>query len=182
MRGHTAGGCMGGKTIYYVVEAEPRQEDLAERSIKALGIATYLPRYTRRYRCAGKTRTEQRSLFGRYFFVEFDIDANPNWPLIFSRRGVSTVMTDSYQRPKAVPEAQMAIVREKAAELCETEHEYAPLEIGQVVSIIDGAFKHKLAKVRWVDPKAPERVSLDVQAFGRHTPATIARELLEPVA
>lgn len=161
----------------FVVQA--KSEHLAAQEIRALGIEAYLPEYTQRVRHARKHKDVRRALFPTYLFVSFEWD-NPNWPRIFSRRGVTGMILDSTNRPKPVPERQMELVREIVGKYENVIQEAVPLTKGQVVQIISGAFNGFNATVRQ-DPKG-NTVSLQATIFGKQTPIILPREHVAPVA
>lgn len=143
---------------------------MAACAIHELGIETYLPEYRRRIKHAGKVSEVRRPLLTGYLFASFSLD-NPAWPKILSRRGVKSgnrsmrgILCDSMLRPKAVPDNQMAIIREIAAQHEGTVYNYAPLAINDIVRVVEGAFYGRLAKVRWADP-GRERVGIIIDGL-----------------
>jgi len=157
--------------MWAVIEAKTRDEFLAEAEIKALGIQTYLPQYVHRIRHARTTKLVKRALFPGYLFAE--IGNAPNWPRIFSRRGVTgMIMTGSV--PKAVPESQMDMVRSLAKEYDGVIMEAVPLTKGQIVQIITGTFNGFKATVS-SEPKGAT-VRLETTIFGKPTPIILPRD------
>lgn len=161
---------------WYVVRA--RDEYLAKRSVGDLGIEVYLPEYQRRIRTSHKVNIVLRPLFPNYLFASFDIDTNPKWPLIFSRRGVQGMICDGYQRPKRVPDAQMDWVRSIALGYEDTVYDSVPLSPKDVVTITGGLFKDTQATVRRADPNA---VSVTVRTSSG-LEIVLPRDYVEPVA
>ena len=157
--------------MWVVVEAKSKDEFLAEREIKALGIQTYLPQYVHRIRHARTTKLVRRALFPGYLFAE--IGNAPNWPRILSRRGVTgMIMTGAC--PKAVPESKMAEVRKLAGEYDGVILEAVPLAKGQIVQIITGTFSGFKATVS-SEPKGAT-VRLETTVFGKLTPIILPRD------
>jgi transcription antitermination factor NusG len=165
--------------MWFVVQTNDKDERLAEGYIRELGIETYLPQYTQRVRRSGKKpELVKKALFPGYLFVQFDWD-NPNWPRIFSRRGVRGVI-QSAGRPKPVPEKQMAFVRELAEENEGVVLEAVPLTKDQVVKIIEGPLSGFSAKITH-EPKGA-RVALEYNMLGKSLPIILPREAVAPIA
>jgi len=162
-----------------VVQASSGSEHLAAAEIRALGIDVYLPEFVQRIRHARKSRLVRKALFQGYLFVQFDWD-DAQWPRIFSRRGVTGMIMDGRQRPRPVPEKQMAEVRKLAGDYEDIILEAVPLTEGQVVKIIEGAFSGFTATVR-KNPKG-STVSLQTTIFGQPTPIILPRDHVAPVA
>lgn len=162
---------------WHVVETNARNEILAAQSIRELGIEIYLPEYIQRIRHARKSELVRRALFPGYLFARFATD-NPHWPRIFSRRGVRSMIMDG-QRPRPVPEDQMQAVRDIAGDYNGVVCEAVPLNKGQVVRIIEGAFTAFPATVI----RADETNTLTVQAkvFGRSTDIILPRDHVVPI-
>jgi transcription antitermination factor NusG len=164
---------------WYVVEANPKAEFSAAHEIAALGIEVYLPKFSLRLRRGRRSSVVYRPMLCSYLFARFPMD-HPRWPDIFSRRGVRTMMVDAAQRPKPVPDDQIAVVREIEAALNAEVHERVPLTYGQVIDIIDG----KLAGYQGFITRADHTNSVSVKAtvFGRSTTVTLPREHVRPLA
>lgn len=165
--------------MWFVVQTNDKDERLAEGEIRALGIETYLPQYVQRIRKAGrKPELVTKALFPGYLFVSFDWD-NPNWPRIFSRRGVRGVI-QSAGRPKPVPEKQMDEVRALAGDYDGLILEAVPLTKEQVVKIIEGPLSGFSARVT-AEPKG-SRVALEAHLLGKPISIILPREAVAPIA
>lgn len=166
---------------WFVVQTNANAERLAAGSIRELGIEVYLPEYTQRVRASHKKpRLVKKALFPGYLFAKFDINTNPNWPRIFSRRGVSGVIVDSSQRPKPVPEIQMDGVLQMAEDYEGRVLEAVPLSKGDAVTIIHGVFTNFPAVVRKADKSAS--VIVETQVFGKSHTVILPRAHVTPVA
>jgi transcriptional antiterminator RfaH len=158
--------------MWAVVQANSNDEFLAEAEIKALGIETFLPVIRKRIRHARTVSVVKRALFPRYLFARFDLD-NPNWPRIFSRRGVVAMIMDG-SKPKAVPPAQMAEVMKRAEEHEGIVVDSIPLKAGDLVQILDGFFAtHRAIVERAEDDKS--MVTVKTNILGRQTPVILPR-------
>lgn len=155
--------------------SEPRQETTAENEISKLGIEVFLPTYIRAIRHSGKTKRERRMLFPPYFFVSFTWD-HPAWQMIFSRRGVAGMITNSYNRPMIVPNAQMAHVRTEAEKYEDVICDDIPFAEGDVVKIITGLLAGKDAVIESLKNAARPKVLVG------NLPVDVPREYLAPVA
>jgi transcriptional antiterminator RfaH len=62
---------------WYTIQTKAQQEDRAESNLKAWGIETFVPRVKERRRChyAGGSAYLIKSLFPRYIFARFDVNA-----------------------------------------------------------------------------------------------------------
>jgi transcriptional antiterminator RfaH len=158
--------------MWAVIECKSKDEFMAEAEIKALGIETFLPIVNKRIRHARTVEVVRRALFPRYLFARFDLD-NPNWPRIFSRRGVVNMIMDG-NRPKAVPLCQMAEVMKRAEEHKNITVDSIPLKAGDIVQILDGFFAtHKAIVDRAEDDKS--MVTVKANILGRQTPVILPR-------
>jgi transcriptional antiterminator RfaH len=171
----TRGDELTGMSFWHVVVANAGREEAAARSIGALGIEVYLPRYARRAR--NSSSVVHRPLFPGYLFVFFSPDES-NWPMIFSRRGVKGMILDDGRLPRRVPAAQMDRVRLTADELSSVVHDGPPLSRGQVVKIIAGAFDSFRGVVRRADES---KVDVEISVFGRATKTTLPRASVTPI-
>jgi len=164
---------------WFVVDANPGSVFQAAYEISRLGVEVYAPKFSLRIRKGRRSQVVYRPMLITYLFVRFSHD-HPRWPDIFSRRGVRTMMVDAMQRPKPVPDEQIAIVREIEAGLNAEVHERVPLTYGQAVDIISGNF----AGYKAIITRADHTPSVSVRAtvFGRATPVTLPREHVRPLA
>lgn len=163
---------------YCVVMTNARAEILAAKAIEALGVEVYLPLFVKRVRHGRRMELERRALLPGYLFAEI----TDRWPEIFSRRGVKTVLCDIGQRwPKSVRETEMARIREIAADYDGVICDDAPLEEGQVIRIIEGAFSGSSGTVNRVEADG-FNVRIMVDAFGGRVALTLPRDCVAPAA
>lgn len=170
---------------WFVVEAN--KPSLARYSIAKLGIEVYLPECVVRVRHGRRTERVRKPLLFQYMFVRFDLgrdlppqDRDETWKLIFSRRGVETMICAAGGVPKPVPDAQIDQVRQYTAKYEGVVLEDVPLTLEQVVQIIDGPFGNFTGVVKEVDPRG--RVMVEANLFGRATPVELDWAQVAPVA
>lgn len=79
---------------WYVVHTLPQSEGRAVANLERQGFETWLPRYRRRRRHAGRSEIVARPIFPRYLFVRLDIAAE-QWRRIMSTYGVRSLVGNS---------------------------------------------------------------------------------------
>jgi len=76
---------------WYVVQTHPHAEAKAALNLRRQGFQSYVPRYARERRHAGRTDVIAAPLFPRYLFVGIDLSAQ-RWRSILSTIGVSRLV------------------------------------------------------------------------------------------
>lgn len=165
--------------MWCVVEAKGKSEFDAAKEIEKLGITAYVPTRRVRIRHARKVEEVKRARYPGYLFAEFDLD-HPNWPRIFSRRGV-TGMIMSGTVPKRVPAWQMQIVRDHDEKMADVVEDSQPLSVNQTVKIIMGLFTDRTAVVTRADVDA-STITVETPVFGKPTPIILPRDHVAAVA
>lgn len=162
---------------WHVVEANT--PPLAKQTIEQLGIEVYMPEYVIRVRHGRRTELRRRPMLYQYMFACFDIQRD-QWQRINACRGVEGIMC-SARMPIPVPESQIDRVREMASPYDGIVCEQIPLTKGQVVQIIDGAFKdHRATVEEAIDGSST--VELQISLMGGPVPMRVSRFQVAPVA
>jgi transcription antitermination factor NusG len=87
---------------WYVVQTQPRREELGARNLARQGFGVFLPRFARTVRHARRSSTVLRPLFPGYAFVTFDPEVD-RWRAVLGTCGISTLIRRG-DRPSPVPE------------------------------------------------------------------------------
>jgi|HubBroStandDraft_1064217.scaffolds.fasta_scaffold20898_3 transcription antitermination factor NusG len=143
---------------WYLVRTLTAREPLAAEQLARQGFVTFLPRQPKTTRHARKIRVTLAAYFPGYLFVEVDLAAQ-RWRSINGTLGVVHLVSQG-ERPTAVPkgivEALVAAADERGV------LEGPPLQAGQTVRIIAGAFADQLATIERLDEAGRVRVLLEI--------------------
>ncbi len=157
---------------WYLVRALTGRETFAVEQLGRQGFVTFLPRQPKTIRHARRLRVRLAAYFPGYLFVQLDL-ARQRWRSINGTLGVAYLVGPAERptpAPKGVVEALIAAADARGV------LEGPPLQTGQKVRIIAGAFADKLAVIERLDDAGRVRVLLEIVS-GR-VPVTIDREML----
>ena len=157
---------------WYLVRALTGRENLAVEQLERQAFVTFLPKQPKTIRHARRLTVRLAAYFPGYLFVELDL-TRQRWRSINGTLGVAHLVGPGERPapvPKGVVEALMAAADARGV------LEGPPLEAGQQVRIIAGAFADKLAVIERLDDAGRVRVLLEIVS-GR-VPVTIDREML----
>jgi transcription elongation factor/antiterminator RfaH len=157
---------------WYLVRAITGRETFAVEQLERQGFVTFLPKQPKTIRHARRLSVRLAAYFPGYLFVRLDL-ARQRWRSINGTLGVSHLVGPG-ERPAPVPKGVVEALI--AAADARGVLEGPPLQAGQQVRIIAGAFADKLAIIERLDEAGRVRVLLDIVS-GR-VPVTIAREML----
>jgi len=157
---------------WYLVRTLTRREVFAAEQLARQGFATFLPKQPRTIRHARRIRVALAAYFPGYLFVELDLAAQ-RWRSINGTLGVSHLVGPA-ERPSPVPKGvvEALIVAADARGVLSG----PPLQTGQTVRIIAGAFADQLAVIERLDDAGRVRVLLEIVTGT--VAVTIAREML----
>src|ERR1700722_9149306 len=155
-----------------LVRALTGREVFAAEQLERQGFVTFLPKQLKTVRHARKVRVALGAYFPGYLFVELDL-AKHRWRSVNGTLGVSHLVGTG-ERPTPVPKGVVEALVEAAD--ARGVLEGPPLQAGQKVRIIAGAFADKLAIIERLDEAGRVRVLLDIVS-GR-VPVTIGRDML----
>ena len=162
----------GGVVRWYLVRAITGRENLAVEQLERQGFVTFLPKQPKTIRHARRLTVRLAAYFPGYLFVQLDL-ARQRWRSINGTLGVAHLVGPGDQ-PAPVP---MGVVEALAAAAdARGVLEGPPLQAGQQVRIIAGAFADKLAVIERLDEAGRVRVLLNIVS-GR-VPVTIDREMI----
>ena len=157
---------------WYLVRALTGRESFAAEQLGRQGFATFLPKQPKTVRHARRLTVKLAAYFPGYLFVQLDL-TKQRWRSVNGTLGVAYLVGPAEQ-PAPVPTGVVeALV---AAADAQGVLEGPPLQAGQKVRIIAGAFADKLAIIERLDDAGRVRVLLDIVS-GR-VPVTIDREML----
>jgi transcription antitermination factor NusG len=146
------------------------QERTSDRSIRALGLVTWLPEYA--------IKDRLRLLFPGYMFAQADIALDP-WRSIYRQPGVVTVLGTRYERPTVVaPELLAELWRDclpngvLVPRDLDAAAPLAPILPGAAVTLRGGPF----AELTGVCEKSDrDRVAILLTIMGRDVRVSVAR-------
>ena len=167
---HTAQGRAGPR--WYLVRALTGRETFAVEHLERQGFVAFLPKHPKTVRHARRLSVRLAAYFPGYLFVQLDL-ARQRWRSINGTLGVAYLVGPG-ERPAPVPKGVVEALIEAAD--ASGILQGPPLQAGQTVRIIAGAFADKLAIIERLDDAGRVRVLLDIVS-GR-VPVTIERGLL----
>jgi transcription antitermination factor NusG len=169
---------------WFVVQTEPNREKQVAAGLIGRRFACYLPMRKRRVNVAGRYgRTQEFPMLSGYLFVAFD-PAGEEWKRINSIAGTISVLGFDVDigggiiehRPIPVPKAAMLRLRDKELEYSSGARvlriNEKPLELGDLVQVGNGPFAGFFGRVIELLFKR-EQVVVEIDMFGRATPATV---------
>jgi transcription elongation factor/antiterminator RfaH len=157
---------------WYLVRALTRREPLAAEQLQRQGFAIFLPRQPKTVRHARRIRVTLAAYFPGYLFVELDL-AKQRWRSINGTLGVAHLVGPG-ERPSPVPKGVVEALIEAADG--QGVIEGTPLQAGQTVRIVAGAFADKLAVIERLDDAGRVRVLLEI--VSGQVAVTIGRGML----
>jgi len=157
---------------WYLVRALTGRETFAVEQLERQGFVTFLPKQPRTIRHARRLTVRLAAYFPGYLFVQLDM-TRQRWRSINGTLGVACLVGPA-ERPSPVPKGvvEALIVAADARGVLDG----PPLQAGQQVRIIAGAFADRLAIIDRLDDAGRVRVLLDIVS-GR-VPVTIGRDML----
>ena len=157
---------------WYLVRAITHREVLAAEQLARQGFTAFLPKQPRTVRHARRIRVALAAYFPGYLFVELDLAAQ-RWRSINGTLGVSHLVGHA-ERPSPVPKGvgEALIAAADARGVLSG----PPLQAGQTVRIIAGAFADQLAVIERLDEAGRVRVLLEIVTGT--VAVTLAREML----
>jgi transcription antitermination factor NusG len=157
---------------WYLVRALIHREAIAAEQLTRQGFTTFLPKQPRTVRHARRIRVALAAYFPGYLFVELDLAAQ-RWRSVNGTLGVSQLVGPA-ERPSPVPKGVVEALIEAADPRGVLSG--PPLQAGQTVRIIAGAFADQLAVIERLDEAGRVRVLLEIVTGT--VAVTIAREML----
>jgi transcription elongation factor/antiterminator RfaH len=155
-----------------LVRAVTGREVFAAEQLERQGFVAFLPKQLKSVRHARKVRVTLGAYFPGYLFVELDL-AKHRWRSVNGTLGVSRLIGPE-DRPAPVPRGVVeALIEAADARGVLTG---PPLQAGQKVRIIAGAFADKLAVIERLDDAGRVRVLLDI--INRQVAVSVARDFL----
>jgi transcription termination/antitermination protein NusG len=157
---------------WYLVRALTGRETFAVEQLERQDFVVFLPKQPKTIRHARRLTVRLAAYFPGYLFVRLDLAAQ-RWRSINGTLGVAYLVGPG-ERPAPVPEGVVEALMEAAD--ARGVIEGPPLQAGQTVRIIAGAFADRLAIIERLDDAGRVRVLLDIVS-GR-VPITIGRDML----
>ena len=157
---------------WYLVRAQTGREAFAVEQLERQAFVTFLPKQPKSVRHARRVTVKLGAYFPGYLFVQLDI-ARQRWRSINGTLGVVHLVGRG-DRPAPVPKGVVEALQ--AAADPRGVLQGPPLQAGQQVRIIAGAFADKLAVIERLDEAGRVRVLLEIVS-GR-VPVTIGREMI----
>jgi len=162
----------GGGPRWRLVRALTGREVFAAEQLARQRFTVFLPKQLKTVRHARRTRVALGAYFPGYLFVELDL-AKDRWRSVNGTLGVSHLIGPE-ERPTPVPRGVVEALIEAADERGVLTG--PPLQAGQKVRIIAGAFADKLAVIERLDDAGRVRVLLDI--IDRQVAVSVTRDFL----
>lgn len=180
---------------WFAVSTEPRRDELAKGELAQSGFVVYWPRMTRQEpHGRGRLRYSLRPIFPGILFIKVNLTVD-NYSVVRATRGVRRLL--GADKPQAIPEAAIDVVKLYEAEQAEKERERQHREFvaqrardkggsgiiwdfspGETMRIKHGPFAGFYAKLAsTVDEK--DRISVLVDLFGRESATKLSAFDLE---
>lgn len=161
---------------WYVVNTKSRQEEIAELSLRRLGVEIFSPQIKENRVLRRKKRVVTGPLFPGYFFARFDM--NTHYKAVHYAHGVRRLVTYG-SVPAVVDEEDILSIKSKIEE----DFVVIPppcFESGQVVRIQEGPFEGLEAVFERALP-AQQRVVLLLKMLSYHASVVVDREAVTTV-
>ncbi len=162
---------------WYALSTKPRQEDLADLSLRRLGVETFYPQLQEDRVIRRKRQTTVAPLFPGYLFARFDVEAQ--YRAVNFAQGVRRLVTFGAD-PATVAEVVIESIRSRL------EGGYirirpVPLQRGQRVRISQGPLQG-LEAVLDREMSGSERVIVLLRTLAHQTRVVVPRQHIEPIA
>lgn len=143
---------------WFVVVTAPQQEMRARMNLDALGVTSWMPKYSKVVRQRGETRFVERMLFPGYLFVAFE-PGDPQWMVVRAARGVISAVTSFDKTPIRI---SSELVSTLMCGCLTGLFDVGQRRIGSKVRIASGEFSDMLGRI----VKAPDDDKLTVMLLG----------------
>ena len=169
---------------WYIRRTAPNREFKVLKRARQLGLSCYLPTLTStreiHRRKAGYDWIERRNaagplITGAILVPDFDVDA-PAWKDV---DGIFGILRFGEFVPTLTPDLMADIRRIEAIGNTPKSKRQHYFEVGQLVRVISGPFKHFSARVERLDTGG--RISVGIEIFSRITPAVLEEGEIEAV-
>lgn len=162
---------------WYVVQSQPRKEIYAGVNLENQGFTSFLPRFRKTTRHAGRTRTGLAPLFPRYLFVRLDLGRD-RWRSVQGTFGVARLVTDGGW-PAPVPRGLVEDLVATTEQLGAVDLSVA-LTPGEGVRFLTGPFAQTIGRLVQLDDAGRARVLLEM--LGSEREVSVASADLAPAA
>lgn len=161
---------------WYAVQSRAHEENRAESNLARQGFETWLPRYWKKRRHAGRAESVLRPLFPRYLFVSLDLDAE-RWRKILSTYGVMNLVGTS-DGPTLIPDGIIEALKARADDDGAFTLAHARrLRKGDAVHITGGAMEALSGVFEEIDDR--QRVVVLLQLLGREVRVSVPPDDVE---
>lgn len=161
--------------FWYIIHTKPRQEILAERNIKVLGIETFYPKIKKEKIIRRKKRDLVLPLFPGYLFAYFNLENH--YRMVHYASGVNKVVSFGDLPPTPLDEEVINEIKARLKDGC-VSLEPLSLSNGDIVEIKDGPFEG-LSAIFEREISDKERVVLLLDILSRQTRIVIDRQRVE---
>jgi len=160
---------------WYAVHTHAHGETRAYENLARQGFESWLPKYRKRRRHAGREEIVLRPLFPRYLFVRVDLTAE-QWRPILSTRGVASLVGDS-EGPHPLGDEVIAALQSQAGEKGIFDLQPPSYQVGEKVRITAGPLSD-LEGVFQMESDS-DRVMVLLKLMGRSVRVSVAGDDLE---
>jgi len=130
---------------WYVAQLKPNGFDRAVANLKRQGFQTFMPMQRKTVRHARQLKEVLRPIFPGYIFVNFGSQKS-DWRRINSTFGVARLVSFRAQKPAAVPEGLMDVLKKR----CDDQAVLRPLDDlknGEAVKMMSGSFAEFVGEI-----------------------------------
>jgi transcriptional antiterminator RfaH len=160
---------------WYAVHTHAHGENRAYENLARQDFESWLPKYRKRRRHAGREENVLRPLFPRYLFVRVDLTAE-QWRPILSTRGVASLVGDS-EGPHPLGDEVITALQSQADENGIFDLQPPSFQVGEKVRITAGPLSD-LEGVFQMESDS-DRVMVLLKLMGRSVRVSVAGDDLE---
>jgi len=160
---------------WYVIQAKPRQEAVAEENLQRQGFEVYLPRLVQPRRRRGKWQDVVEPLFPRYLFIQLEMGIDDT-STIRSTKGVARIVRFS-DYPVPLPEGFVEFLRAHEDPARGAQVPDRPqFQAGERVRILAGPFAG--LEGIYNEPSGDQRVVILLDLLGKQNRVALPRDHL----
>ena len=160
---------------WYAVHTHAHGETRAYENLARQGFQSWLPKYLKRRRHAGREEHVLRPLFPRYLFVRVDLTAE-QWRPILSTRGVASLVGDA-EGPHPLDDEVIVALQSRAGKKGIFDLQPPSFQAGEKVRITAGPLRD-LEGVFQMESDS-DRVMVLLKLMGRSVRVSVAGDYLE---
>lgn len=163
---------------WYLLQAKPRQENVAKLNLERQGYTVYLPLAPVRRKMRGKVTTESAPMFPLYLFINLQ-EGTDDWGPIRSTIGIARLVRFG-QIPARIPDQLILMLKSREDEKGIQRLPVKTVQPGDKVRIAAGPFEGYEAIVQATSSRS--RIVLLMKVIESFIKVEIDQDSLEPVS